>query len=115
MFQRGRYVTESHYASNHGLLRTLVFSCVIVQNLFVVFLRNTSFRHGTSCKIQANSCVTSLTFSCIFCCLDRPSAGTEPVLSECQIGTICSRSRTKIKRLEPKFSIWNLILYLEPK
>ena len=33
----------------------------------------------------------------------------------CQIGNICSRSRTKIKRLEPKFSIWNLVLYLEPK
>ena len=45
-------VTESHYASNHGLLRALVFSSLIVQNLFDAFLRYTLFRHGTSCQIQ---------------------------------------------------------------
>ena len=76
-------VTESHYASNHGLLRTLVFSCVIVQNLFVVFLHNTSFRHGFSCKIQAISLVVlrHCLFLAIFVVLTDIALGQSSVLN----------------------------------
>ena len=39
------------------------FSVVRLSEIFVVFLHNTLFRHGISCKIQANSRVTSLPFA----------------------------------------------------